>query len=165
MIRAKKHIIFPTFNFHDENEVLGTLKVSLLTLKANFHGKEGDFNFFRETMSQGNYYLSTAGNDYLSQALKPNGIGLKYKVEYKREQYVLKPGELFQDDLHLHYELFLEDNKIGLLVLEKPYRDFLIKVEVEMPPIVQIFLFWLSLRAWIGEKGWCFTPLLCRAAS
>lgn len=154
MIKAKKTPIFPTYKFHDENEALGTLKASLIKPAATFSGKEGDFTFFREKQFEGTYFLSSAGYSSLAQAHKPNGIGLKYKVDFDKQEYDLNPGTLFHDRLYLHYEVYKNDELLGILMRDTSLFKYLIDIKAELPPIVQIFLFWLSLSAWIGESGW-----------
>ena len=154
MITATRNPILPIFKFQDENEHLGALKVSLIRPTATFSGKEGDFTFFREKPFEGTYFLCSVGYSYLAQAHKPNGIGLKYEVEFGQEVYDLKPGELFYARLHLHYEVCKSDELLGTVLRTTSLFKYLIDVKQEFPAIVQIFFFWLSFRAWIGERGW-----------
>ncbi len=154
MIRAKRKPPFLSYSFSSENEDLGSLKASLLKPTASFSGKEGDFTFFREKQFEGTYCLFSQGYSFLGQAHKPNGIGLKYIVDFEHLQYKLNPGDLFHDRLYLHYELYKDDELIGTIVRDTAFLKYLVDIKADMPPIVQIFIFWLSLRAWIGESGW-----------
>lgn len=154
MIRARRNPIIPIYKFYDENEELGAMNVSLTKPAARFSGKEGDFTFFREKPFRGTYFLSSVGNSYVAQARKPNGIGLKYEVEFGQELYQVKPGELFYDRLYLHYEIYKNDELLGTVLRDTFFFKYLIDFKEKFPPIVQIFFFWLSLRAWMGERGW-----------
>lgn len=154
MIRAKKNPLLPIYKFHDENGELGTLNVSLIKPNARFSGKEGDFTFFREKPFEGTYFLSSAGYSYLAQARKPNGIGLKYEVQFGQKEYNLEPGELFYDRMHLHYEMYKGDELIGTLLRGTSLFEYLVDIGNDFPPVFKIFVFWLSLRAWMGQRGW-----------
>ncbi|MEW6079093.1 MAG: hypothetical protein AB1724_14880 [Thermodesulfobacteriota bacterium] len=154
MISVKKKPFLQTYKFFTENKYLGSLKVSLFKPSASFSGREGDFGFFREKHFEGKYFLSSQAYSFLASAHKPNGAGLKYIVEFKQHKYDLKPGELFYDRLYMHYELYKDNELIGTLVRDTASLKYLVDFKIDMPNIVQVFIFWLSLNAWIGERGW-----------
>ena len=154
MIRVKRNLFTPTYTFFDENEALGILKASLHKPIASFSGKEGDFKFFREKQFEGGYILSSMGHSYIAQAHKPNGIGLKYTLNFEQNNYDIKPGELFYDRLYLHYEVHEADELLGGIIRDSKLLKYLIEIKANLPNIVQIFIFWLALRAWLGETGW-----------
>lgn len=154
MIRAKRNLLSSTYTFFDENETIGVLKVSLFKPTAHFTGKEGDFTFFREKQFEGEYFLSSMGHSYIAQAYKPNGVGLKYIIDFDQNEYSVKPGDLFYDRMYLHYELQKDGELLGTLVRDLKPLKYLVEIKLNLPPVVQIFIFWLALSAWSGERGW-----------
>ena len=158
MIRVNKPPILPIYRFFSmEDECFGVLKASWLKPFANFSGKDGDYLFFREKQFEGKYFLSSIGYSLLAQAHKPNGMGIKYEVEFHQQEYNLIPGDLFYDRLHLHYEIYKGEELLGSLIRGKSLFKFIVDIKADIPPIIQIFIFWLALRAWMGERGWRFS--------
>ena len=161
MLKVKKRLFFSTYHFFASNDYLGALKASQFRPKAVFIGQKGNYKFFREHLTHGKYFCCLESS-YLATAEKQFGIGDSFVIRYRSVSYALKPGETFQSKLKLNYKLYQGDDLVGV-ISENPTR-FFIDVEINdiLPYEIQCFVFWLSFRAWVGEKGWMSVPKYSR---
>ncbi len=154
MLSVKRNFISDRYIFWDEKKTVGILKTPLFRQTAYFSGKEGDFLFSREKLFEGAFILADKENTSIIRANKPRGTGLEYTLKYNQQQYSLYPGELFYSRRLPHYELHMDDKLLGTVIRDLKLFRYLISIEEDIPPVVQIFIFWLSLQAWKGERGW-----------
>jgi hypothetical protein len=163
MMRAEKRFFFSIYHFFQNGNYFGTLKASPLKPKAHFIAEEGTFTFLRENFMSGSYFCMLQ-TGYRAKADKPNGIGSSYIVRYRSISYFLKPGAAFEESLELNYDVFESDIKIGS-IYQNPTRFHInIDIEDKIPLTIQVFIFWLSYRAWAGVRGWSQLPIAGRIA-
>ncbi len=156
MLNAEKKLLISTYHFFDDKEYFGTLKACLLAPKATFIAKEGKYFFSREKWFEGKYFCTYK---YKHEALaeKPLGFGYDYLVAHQGEEYHLKPGELFNRKSGFHFELLQNGRKVGT-IKENPTKYFLLlDFDLNLPRIIQCFMFWLSYRSWSSRGGWRMT--------
>jgi hypothetical protein len=161
MLRAEKRLFFSIYHIFQSEKYLGTLKASSLRPKAHFVSEEGTFTFLRENFMSGSYFCMLQGGCW-ARADKPNGIGLSYEVRHGSVSYSLKPGDRFNESLELNYDVLEGDVKIGS-IYQNPTR-FRLNIDIpdRIPPSIQAFVFWLSFRAWVCERGWNRIPIAGR---
>jgi len=160
-MRAEKRFFFSTYHFFQSENYFGTLKASSLKPKAHFIAEEGTFTFLRENFMSGSYFCMLHAG-YRAKADKPNGIGSSYIVRHRSVSYFLKPGDAFNNSFKLNYDLYESDNKIGSIYQNPTKFHINIDIQDKIPPIIQAFIFWLSYRAWVGERGWNLIPIAGR---
>ena len=161
MMRAEKKFFFPIYHFFQSENYFGTLKASSLKPKAHFIAEEGTFTFLRENFMSGSYFCMLQAG-YRAKADKPNGTGLSYVVRHRSVSYFLKSGDAFNESLQLNYDVYENDNKIGSIYQNPTKFHINIDIADKIPPTIQVFIFWLSYRAWIGERGWNRIPIAGR---
>jgi hypothetical protein len=84
-------------------------------------------------------------------------------VRHRSIPYFLKPGEAFKENLELNYDVYEAENKIGSIFQNPTKFHINIDIADKIPPTIQIFIFWLSFRAWVGARGWNRLPIAGRA--
>jgi len=161
MMRAQKRFFFSTYHVFQNENYFGTLKASILKPKAYFIAEEGTFTFLRESFMSGSYFCMLHAG-YRAEADKPNGIGLSYIVRHRSVSYFLKPGKAFSERLELNYDVYDSENIIGSIYQNPTKFHLYIDILDKIPPTIQVFMFWLSFRAWVGERGWNRIPIAGR---
>lgn len=159
MIVAKKQFLQPIYYIFQENSHYGKLKNSWFVPKASFFDEKQNYQFFRERWSSGTYFLSI-GNSYIARASKSGGIGSSYSIKYRYDFFELKPGDTFYQKSLLDFKLSQNDSVLGNISQNSSSFQFAIDIGGEIPTLVKVFIFWLSILAWKAETGWDLAGLL-----
>lgn len=150
---AKKSIFRSRYKIFERDSLSGLLFIKLVIGKASFFNGKDLYKFFREKPLEGTFFLKSDNTGILAVARKTYGVGLEYTVTYNDLDYTLKPGRLYGESFHPHFEFFENGELRGTIIRKESIfpLKYYFEYDFNLPIEIQAFNFWLSMLIWYNE--------------